>query len=314
MASMRTLSIFLVTALALGTQAHAQVQFTTSFNATAAALSVDERAAITTHVQAAGAFWVRELDISGARGIEVEIGIDDTRPTANGGSVTSVFVGVVGGRDMFEQGMAGELRTGTDPNTTMADVRFTFNTTYLRNELWFDPSPSARTAPVPSNRTDAMSVILHEFGHALAYNGFAALATGQPPATFWSPFDRWMLPGNPVLFNGPRVLNNFGSAPDLTRNNIFHWANSAPFGPAMRLEPLYFGPNGNPQPPLVGCDIASIDADQIRHLPSSLLALIDELMNGVVYIRGNRYVISPLDRALLDDVGLTRAFLRDGFE
>jgi hypothetical protein len=311
---MRTVCLCFAATLGYCALSHAQVQFNTSFNSTANTLTLDERAALTTHVQAAGAFWVRELDLAGARSIEVEIGLDDTRPTANGGSVTSVFVAVVGGRDMFEQGMAGELRTGIDPNTTAADVRFTFNTNYLRNELWFDPNPSARTAPVPSNRTDAMSVILHEFGHALAYNGFAALATGQPPATFWSPFDRWMLPGDPVLFNGPRVLMRYGSAPDLTRNNIFHWANSTLFSRWAPIAIPWLTNAGDPQPYLVSCDIASIDANQVARLPSSLRALIDELMNGVVYIRGNRYAISALDRALLDDVGVPRPFLRDGFE
>lgn len=295
-------------------RAAAQVQFTTTFAGSAAILTVDERAAITSHVQAAGAFWIRELELGGARSIEVEIGLDDTRPTANGGSVTSVFVGVVGGRDLFEQGMAGELRTGTDPNAAAVDVRISFNTNYLRNELWFDPSPSVRSAPVPSNRTDAMSVILHEFGHALAYNGFANPASGQPPATFWSPFDQWMLPGNPVLFNGPRVLINFGSAPDLTRNNIFHWANSATFKRAAPILPIQIGHAGDPLPNLVSCDITSVDAEQIKRLPNAVQALIDELMNGVVYVRGNRYGISPLDRALLDDVGLPRPVFRNGFE
>lgn len=290
------------------------MQFTTTFAGSAAILGVDERAAITSHVQAAGAFWVRELELAGARSIEVEIGLDDTRPTANGGSVTSVFVGVAGGRDVFEQGMAGELRTGLDPNAAAVDVRITFNTNYLRNELWFDPNPSVRNLPVPSNRTDAMSVILHEFGHALAYNGFANPASGQPPATFWSPFDQWMLPGNPVLFSGPRVLINFGSAPELTRNNIFHWANSPTIKPAASILPIQIGYAGNPLPNIVSCDIASMDAAQIERLPGAVQALIDELMNGVVYVRGNRYAISPLDRALLDDVGLPRPIFRDGFE
>jgi hypothetical protein len=308
----RAYSLLLLTMLALSTPVHAQVQFNISFDATASTLTVDERAALSTHVQAAGALWLRELDIAGARSIEVEIGINDARPTANGGSVTSVFVAVVGGRDMFEQGMAGELRTGVDPNSTTPDVRFTFNTNYLRNELWFDPNPSARTAPVPSKRTDAMSVVLHEFGHALAYNGFAALATGQPPATFWSPFDRWMQPGDPVLFNGPRVLSQNGSAPDLTRNNIFHWANSGLFHRLAAITPAIIWQDGAPLPPMSQCEITAIDAAQVTRLPTA--ALIDELMNGVVYIRGNRYVISPLDRALLDDVGLPRAIFRNGFE
>jgi hypothetical protein len=294
----------------------AQVQFPVGFEASAAGLNSTERAQLTSHAQAAGRFWVAELDLSGARSIEVVIGIDDARPTAGGSSVTSAFVANAAGRDIFEQGAAGELRTGTDPNGATADIRIVFNTNYLRNELWFDPAPLERVATVPANRTDAMSVLLHEFGHALAYNGFANLADGQPPATFWSTFDRWMIPGPPlpVRFSGPRAVASFGSNPELTTNNIFHWGNAVQRMPAAASATTWVFEQGRPrpQPPLdEPVSVDRVDPTTALRLPQ---ALLDELMNGVVFIRGSRYAISPLDRAALADAGLPVALFRNGFE
>jgi hypothetical protein len=292
----------------------AQVQFPVTFATSANGLTQAERALITSHVQAAGERWVRQMAVSGARSIEVEIAVDDGIATGNGASVTTAFVAIVGGRNLFEQGAAAELKSGVDPNGATVDVRFAFSTNYLRNELWFDPDPLARVAPVPNNRTDAMSVMLHEFGHAFAYNGWAALSDGTPPATFWSPFDQWMTPGTTVIFNGPQSIATFGSSPDLTRNNLFHWGNVGLVTPTSRGSAPTVWRDGRPQPQPPRCEIVSMDADDAVALKRIGGPLIDELMNGVVFIRGNRYHISALDRAALADVGIPLPLFKDGFE
>jgi hypothetical protein len=290
--------------ISLSASSFAQVQFPVSFDASASNLTSIERTQITSHVQAAGADWIQYVLINGSRSIEVEIGIDDAIATGNGGSATSGFVGV-NVRDTFEQGAAAELRTGVDPNGATVDVRFKFNTNYLRNELWLDPNPTLRIDPVPVNRTDAMSVFLHEFGHAFAYNGFNDLNSGLPQPAFWSTFDQWIIPRPSLaarnLFSGPRARAVFGTNPDLTTGNIFHWANSA------LLQQAVLENGGEP---------ISMDADQAAVLRTNEVssALIDELMNGVVFVRGSRYRISALDRAVLDDVGIATKLFASGFE
>ncbi len=300
--------------------ATAQVVFPVTFDATASGLTSDERARITSHLQAAGARWASLLGVQAARSLEIQVEIDDTRPTAGAASFTTVFAGVFGGRDTFEQSAAHELRTGNDPNGATPDIRVLFNTNYLRNELWFDPDPVARTAPVPGNRTDAMSVMLHELGHAFAYNGWANGA-GVPPETFWSTFDRWMLPGAPTLFDGPVSVQVWGSRPDLTTNNIHHWSNDPVPGAlrkAMVPEPVVWR-DGVPTPQIRCHGLPSLDA------PPSLSAkggpppgLLSELMNGVVFYRGYRYDISALDLAVLADAGTPPLddpqIFRNGFE
>lgn len=283
-----------------------QVEFPVSFDESLGALSALERAALESHFVEAGRAWSRLLDISGPRSIEILIRVDNGAPRFTGRSETSAFVGVIEGRNTFEQGMAYELRTGVDPNGAIADVIITVNLGYLRNELWLDPDPGYRTAPVPGTRTDAMSVALHEIGHAIAYNGWAD-GWGFPPAGYWSPWDRWMAPGVPgvsaALFTGPESVASWGGAPDLTIGNITHWGNGLPApDTGMARDGGVTWRNGVPLPACACHGPASADAPAWGDRGGTLL---DELMNGVVFYRGRRYELSALDAAVLEDVGLT---------
>lgn len=308
----------LAAALAVSPAA-AQVQWNIGFDGSAAPLTVAERTQVTSHLQEAGRRWAAAMGVTAPRSIEVEVRVAAV-PTANGTSATSTFVGVIDGRNTFEQGVAAELRSGNDPNAGQVDGIVTFGLAYLRDELWFDPDPVARTAPVPANRTDAMSVALHEIGHVIGYNGWADLQTGVPPPAFWSTFDRWMQPGAPTLFTGPRAVRNRGVPPDLTTGNNKHWGNPVAGLPApvRQPPPQVQWRDGRPTP-VPGCRMLSMDAPP----PGSALdrrrlqggSLIDGSMNGVVFFRGTRYDITPLDRATLDDLDLVLdRLLRAGFQ
>lgn len=312
----------LVLAAALFAQAHAadaHVTFSVTFDASASALTSTERADIVSHVQEAGRRWATVVGVAAPRSIEVLV-LVDTIPTANGASATTQFIGQIGGRDTYEQGAAYELRTGIDPNGADPDARITFGLDYLRNELWFDPDPTARTAPVPNNRTDAMSTILHEFGHVLAYNGWADLDTGVPTPAYWSIWDSWMVPGSAPVFAGPAAMAAwFDSAPALTIGNINHWGNAANGAGGEMAELCDRGPtqwrNGAPRPRV--CSVPRSE-DAPRKAPFAADGtgdLIAQLMNGVVFYRGTRYDISPLDRGVLQDVGLLAdVVFADGFD
>jgi hypothetical protein len=319
----RSLIALLTLAIALAPSAQAQVVFDVEFDGSAGMLTAGERAQVESHLKEAGRRWAAAMSVNQPRSIQLRVGIAAIT-TANGGSLSTAFVGVIEGRNTFEQGVAHELRTGVDPNGTDADGQVNFGLDYLRNELWFDPDPVARTAPVPLDRTDAMSIALHEMGHIIAYNGWADLTTGVPPPTFWSPFDRWMIPGAPTLFGGPWAGSIWGGMPDLTTGNNKHWGNPQPdaqgaaAGPRHRHPPVRWI-DGRPVPPLA-CELPlSIAAPAPGSAAALALAqgasLIDQLMNGVVYYRGTRYDIAPLDIATLIDVGaLSEPLFRNGFE
>lgn len=217
---------------------------------------------ITADVQAAGSIWGSH--IAGNASLEVSVAFADI-PTATGASVTTNFLRNTSRGSVFEQGAAAEIRTGIDPNGSGADIRFTIGKSYLQNELWFDPNPLTRTAIVPSNKTDAVSVLLHEFGHAFAFNGFLNGVTGASSGAL-STFDEFVTfsAGN-LFFTGPQAESVYGGPVPLSTGGFYQHLGTA------------FGPGSD---------------------------LISDLMNGVAFFRGTRYNISPLDLAISSDAGL----------
>jgi hypothetical protein len=219
---------------------------------------------IRSNVLGAGSEWSRFL--LGNASIEVEIRFDSSIPTATGASATNVFVRNNGIFNVLQEGAGAEIATGIDPNALAADAIITLGSTYLANELWFDPNPFSRIDPVPLDKTDAVSVLVHEFGHVFGFNGFRNPFTGVLPGIFGSTYDEFALfNGSDFFFFGPNAQQVYGAPVPLTFGNYTHVGNSAP------------------RP---GTD------------------LIPDLMNGVVFFRGLRYEISSLDLAILSDVGV----------
>jgi hypothetical protein len=242
--------------------AHAAITSSVSFN-DPFGQATSLYSAIDSHVAAALAAWGTSL--TGSANVAVRIDISDATPRATGASIASGFVRAAGSYNVFEQGLAYELRTGIDPNGAASDVVLTLNPNYLANELWFDPNPTLRSAAVATNRTDAMSVFLHEFGHAIGFNGWGDAVTGVPPATYRSTWDDLVsFNGANTFFNGARAIGLYGAPVPITYGNNFHIGNLP-------------GPGSN---------------------------LVPDLMNGVQFNRGTRYNISSMDLAILSDVGV----------
>jgi len=213
---------------------------------------------------AAANLWGQHLDSSAS--IEIVIHPDAGVPRGYGRSFVATFRETVNGLFIVDQGMGAEVRTGIDPNGTDPDVEIAFNPAYVFGQFWYDPEPASRSTPVPGNRLDALSVMLHEIGHALVYNGYINDFDGSYPHNFRSTFDvLTTFDGANFFFTGQSSTDHHGSPPPLTFGNTDHWGNLAP------------------RP---GAD------------------LIPELMNGVVFTFGTRYHVGPLDRAVIADCGL----------
>jgi hypothetical protein len=250
--------------------AQAVVNFNVTFNDPGSAYG-GFYADITRNVQAAGADWVSRFQINVNTTLDISIGFGAI-PTATGASVAASFLSATGGLNTFEQGAAAKLKTGLDVNGAAPDIRFTIGSNgYLQNELWFDPNPLVQTAAVPSSKTDARSVFLHEFGHALGFNGWRDGSTGALPSNYQSSFDaltqidNGATGGATLYFTGANATAVYGGDVPLTFGNYGHVGNSAPRD---------------------GVD------------------LVPDLMNGVSFFRGTRYQISALDLAIMQDVGL----------
>lgn len=260
---LKELAVALAAALPLA--AHAVPSYSISY-VDPLGLGAAWRPQIGSHLGAAFNAWTSRVDGIGA--IEIEVRITDIQPYASGASATSGYFGENANGSLWQQGMAHEMRTGEDPNGGGADVIISINPNYLANELWFDPDPAARVAPVAANRTDAMSVFIHELGHALAFNGWADHVSGQPPAGYGSTWDRYLSSvGGNIYFNGPQAMAVYGGPVPVTTGNNFHLGNAP----------------GSGRP---GADLAG------------------DLFNGWVFYHGTRYGISALDLAVVADTGL----------
>lgn len=232
---------------------------------------------IQSNLGAAFADWSRFFTSDAS--LQVEVTFDSGALRASSTSAATVPVDVQNGVTVGQVGAAYEIRTGIDPNGPAPDILVFLNPAYVADQLWFDPDPAARTAPVPFDKTDAYSVMIHELGHAFGFTGFLDTLTGNPAlAGFESSYDALMAPGttNPAfigagaeaVYGGPVPLTFFSAADPRSSENIYHLGNV---------------------PPGAGQDLAG------------------DLMNGIAFVNGSRYAISLLDVAILADTGIPLA-------
>jgi len=220
---------------------------------------------IATNTTAAMDLWTRHL--AGDAAIEIEIRLGAAVERAAGHSPDSGFVRHEDGVDVFEQGVAYEIRTGSDPKSAAADVVILLSDIYVVDELWFDPEPAQRWTAVDPERIDAVSLFAHEMGHALAYNGWWHQPAGQV-LSHGSPWDLLTeYDGTALYFVGAAATALYGDRVPVTVGNNFHIGNAT-------------GPGSD---------------------------LVGDLMNGVAFSPGLRYDVSALNRAMLADMGLPMA-------
>ena len=200
--------------------------------------------------------------LSGTAAIEIVISFS-TAPTANGGSEAVVVFGVEDGITVVQPGAASEVRTGIDPNGATPDVRISIGVDYLTDDVWLDPTPFSGIDPVPADKVDGFSVLLHELIHAFSFIGYGNNTDGSLPGEFATLFDTYVtFVDDNFYFNGPEAVEVYGGPVPLTFGNHFHVGNNAP-------------------------------------RPGT--GLLTDVMNGVIGYLGVRDVISPLDLAIISD-------------
>ena len=215
----------------------------------------------------AAADWEKLFVSGNSSTLNVNV-VFDNSPTANSSSLFVTPLYSTGPVWVYQQGAVDAVLNGVHNPWGLYDAAIHIGTSYLTNELWFDPNP-ANMDPVPVNKTDAESVFTHEFGHIFGFEGYRDPLTGGLSFNAESIFDTWVtLFDNAPYFTGPSAESVYGGAVPLTVGNIYHVGN--PSGPGADLE-VYPG----------------------------------DLMNGNVFYRGTKYDISPLDAAIFADLGLT---------
>ena len=253
----------------LARRAGAQVEFKVTVQELPAEFKPVE-GLIEANIVAAARMWVAPVAAEPCT-IEIHFRVD---PAANlgrgsGRSLVTAPLGDEkhGGKRVEEQGWASEMRTGKDPNGDKPDVELVLGPEYMRT-LWWDPNATVRKARIPANKLDAVTVMLHELGHALAFNGWIDPATGANDKEVASTYDRWVKhDGANFFFHGPAAMKAWGGPVPLARtNNNYHHVCDKPEGGQAKLK--------------------------------------DDLMNGVTFSHGRRYAIGPMNLAILADCGI----------
>ena len=85
-------------------------------------------AALIADINAAALTWSRYMQGRGT--IDIQVNITPTT-RANGGPLTSAYIGSDGARSVYESGAANGLRTAVEPNGSSPDVIINVDTTYL---------------------------------------------------------------------------------------------------------------------------------------------------------------------------------------
>ncbi|CAN5604259.1 hypothetical protein BH09MYX1_BH09MYX1_24720 [soil metagenome] len=236
-----------------------------------------EHAALQTCVETGLDLWGAYLTGIGTLTVEIAVTTTSTGRFAGASASTNVFGNCKNTAlpcKVGEDQAIRRLRTGQDNPGALGqpDVRISVTSDYWNKVLWMDPDPKARTADVPVDRDDAISVCTHELGHAFGMAGYRDLVTYVPRpdpnyGTFMSLYDDLVEVGTSTLtFNGPKTVAEFGPVPlsrMQTTQNVYHYGNKA----------------------------TPTDFD-------------DKLMNGIVYEYGRRYLISRVDVRIVEDLGV----------
>ncbi|GIL39860.1 DUF4214 domain-containing protein [Roseiterribacter gracilis] len=219
--------------------------------------------------------------IGGKGSLEVEIRVDNTPTGRFGGGVGSIVnLTKDGTRQITETSAAHELRTGEDVTPGAPDVIiFVANNDYIRKTIWLDPTPTLRDEAVPTNRNDGVTLFMHEILHSFGITGYTPTTSPFTLGTTATVWDAYLANNNGALtFTGPSAVAAWGGAVPVTTNsdsqNSFHLG-LTPFAQATAMA----GTTG-------------VDG------------LLYDNMNGTAAFFGERYDLSALDLAIMEDLGL----------
>jgi hypothetical protein len=190
---------------------------------------------VTRMVNAAGAEWGQYFSSNAS--IQIQIEFEDSPGQsflAKSLSVENEPIRKEGDVQVFEVGVAHEIRTGFDPNGSVPDGIIVFNTALLE-DMFFDPDTNTRVAPIPADKFDAYSVVLHEIGHLNGFAPFKANGTAAIVNDQISTFDEFVQQGGggSIIFTGPKVVEIYGQPAPLNTNSIAHYGNAG--GPGADL-------------------------------------------------------------------------------
>lgn len=176
--------------------------------------------AIESNMRVAFERWTSLMSGSGVITVRVELDPNGTR--AGSTSLAKQYLGDRFGFHTYMEGWPFKQQTSIDPNGTDADIWIVFEPVYMTTQVWFDPTPELRTEPVPTDRTDGVSLFLRLFAYAVAGNGWLTPNTGIPIGPWKSLYDHQVTPIDGLwYFTGPHAQLLYGGPVPLATTDIY---------------------------------------------------------------------------------------------
>ena len=230
--------------------------------------------------------WMDHIDNPNHTPINILINVtdDDKNHPRFDGSPAFVMSTGTGANATWESAVEYKLQNGADPTTGMesypklsdgaqADVVININSHYLDSTGWLDPNPAAGSDPVPPFKVDMVSELVHEFGHGLGIGSTKSLDT---------------------------TTGTFGAGEKTSWESLLDIEKSGTYFTGSHAEQEHGGPV---------VVTTNTPEENYGHLGNALSDATDpntggpDVMYGVSFDEGERYEVSDLDVAILQDLG-----------
>jgi hypothetical protein len=187
-----------------------------------------DREAALANINAAFSTWGSALAGNSTIQVNVTVSYSISGTLASAGARNEAYLGVVGGRSLYESPIAHQLRTGYNNNGSLNDIDIIINA-YNLDEMYIDPNPYDGSGGLPGNRYDFVGLMIHEIGHGLGFYAYRSDTTGAY-YSYKSVYDDYIqfVSGQPY-FVGENVSRYYGSVP-LTQNDLSHVGNESGAG------------------------------------------------------------------------------------
>src|SRR6185295_9145132 len=219
----------------------------------------------------------------------IEVEITPNRDYSGGPAMAPSGVQFVSSDGYFttvEYNTVYEARTGVDPNGSEPDIRMVLDPGYyLDNVAFLDPSGAARTAAMPADKQDFISGMLRSMVRVMGMSGYQFTTSGAYGFGWGYYIYTWS--------DGSHLRTTYDKLRDTLSTFDGPNAKAVYGGP---VPTTLFGPGGSTQ-----------GHTDFYHLGMPGSDLENDLMNGMGLKPGMRYDLSPVDVAILTDIGWTKA-------
>ena len=263
----------------------------------------EQKDLILANLDAAILDWSRYVSSRGELWIEIKVTETTSTGRFTGGSTSVKFLKEQNGYRIFEHSGTYKMRTGHAVDPNKPDIQIEIQPEFMRAQYWIDPLPSTRMTPVGAAKVDLVTVFAHELGHGMGIEGWLNTQTGAFPADkIISVYDSYIAIGADRLpvFTGPITV-----ATNVVPAAVAFFSTPAS-GIAMNFENKTFLVTQNPQQNIYHLGRFMTTAPDTDLSFFSLMAASWQGKKSFG-VNGRRIIVSPLDAAVLEDIGVPPA-------